>query len=224
MGSGILFDFGGTLDADGLPSVDQFFAHYRALGGRLGGETFGLVFQASDRALDAGLISPRDGFLAMVEKQVGVLTEILPDGQRLDRVEWAHRVHRDTLAAARRNHRVLDELSERFTLGVVSNFFGNLRAVLEELELLGFFHCITDSAIVGIRKPDPRAFQLTAAGMGLPAQECLMVGDNPYADIQGAGAVAMDTCWLAPPDRAVPAGVQPTHRIARLDQLPEMLP
>ena len=52
MGSGILFDFGGTLDADGIPWVDRFFVRYRALGGRLAAGPFGTVFQASDRTLE----------------------------------------------------------------------------------------------------------------------------------------------------------------------------
>ncbi len=224
MRSGILFDFGGTLDADGIPWVERFFSHYHSLGGRLGEIQFRSVFQASDRALDAGIIGPRDGFFETLDQQTRLLVGLLPDGRLVDRTAWTNRVHQDALQAVRRNGPVLDVLSDRFTLGVVSNFFGNLRAVLDELGLLGYFRCVTDSAIVGFQKPDARAFELTCAGVGLPPVECIMVGDNPFADIQGAGAVAMETCWLAPTDRSMPAGVRPTLRIARLDELLEVLP
>ena len=219
MGSGILFDFGGTLDADGIPWVDRFHSHYQSLGGRLGEIQFRSVFQASDRALDAGVIGPRDGFLATLDQQTRLLVGLLPDGRLVDRSAWANAVHQDALCAVRRNRPVLDVLAERFTLGVVSNFFGNLRAVLDELGLLGYFRCVTDSAIVGFQKPNPRAFELACAGVGLPPAECVMVGDNPFADIQGAGAIAMETCWLAPAGRPTPEGVRPTHRIARLQEL-----
>lgn len=223
MGSGILFDFGGTLDADGVPWVDRFFVHYRSLGGRLAAGQFRTVFQASDRTLES-VIEPQDGFLETLDKQTRALATLLPDGGLVDRAAWTRHMHLDTLATVGRNAPVLDSLSDRFTLGVVSNFFGNLRAVLDELGLLEFFRCVTDSNVVGIHKPDPRAFQLTCAGVGLPPSECLMVGDNPFADIQGAAAIPMETCWLAPADRETPDGVEPTHRIARFDELLVVLP
>ena len=49
----LLFDFGGTLDADGLRWSVRFHAAYVAGAGRVGADEFEPIFRASDQALAA---------------------------------------------------------------------------------------------------------------------------------------------------------------------------
>ena len=49
-----------------------------------------------------------------------------------------------------------------------------------------------------IGKPSPRLFRKGCAALGLPADKVLMIGDNPQTDIQGARALGMRTCLVAP--------------------------
>ena len=51
----LLFDYGGTLDADGLPWKERFRQLYRAEGVDPPDAVFGPVFYAADDALPAGL-------------------------------------------------------------------------------------------------------------------------------------------------------------------------
>ena len=44
---------------------------------------------------------------------------------------------------------------------------------------------------VGLRKPDPRIFQLAAERLGATPARCIFVGDNPEADVLGAEASGM---------------------------------
>ena len=39
------------------------------------------------------------------------------------------------------------------------------------------FELVVDSAFVGVRKPDPEIYELTVAGIGVPAEGCLFVDD-----------------------------------------------
>jgi putative hydrolase of the HAD superfamily len=39
------------------------------------------------------------------------------------------------------------------------------------------FELVVDSAFVGVRKPDPEIYELTVAGLGVPASDCLFVDD-----------------------------------------------
>ena len=55
---------------------------------------------------------------------------------------------------------VLRELHERYPMVLVSNFYGNIECVLHEFGFDGLFLDIVESAIVGVRKPDPRIFEL----------------------------------------------------------------
>src|SRR5262249_19706338 len=49
---------------------------------------------------------------------------------------------------------VLGKLRAEYTLGVVSNFYGNLDVVLREFGIRGMFAAAIDSEIAGVRKPD----------------------------------------------------------------------
>ena len=56
----LLFDFGGTLDADGVAWKERFHALYRAEGLDLDGEAFAPAFYAADDPLVGGLPSTTD--------------------------------------------------------------------------------------------------------------------------------------------------------------------
>jgi FMN phosphatase YigB (HAD superfamily) len=70
---------------------------------------------------------------------------------------------------------------------------------LKRFALADFFEVALFSSVVGVRKPDARIFLAALEGMGLPAERCLFVGDNPEADIAGARRVNLHTALLARP-------------------------
>lgn len=219
----ILFDFGGTLDADGLPTVGQFDAAYRAEGGRRDNKTFAAAFRESDRQLAALAGIEQLAYTATVDAQIALLAALLP-GEHA--VEWravAGRVVTAARAIAARNRPLLHTLRAHAQLGVVSNFTGNVDRCLDELGLLDPFAVVADSAVVGHAKPAPALFRTALCALDTSPADALMVGDNPFADIRAAAAIGMRTCWLAPADRPVPDGCTPAHRIAQLPELAEVL-
>src|SRR5882724_597131 len=219
----LLFDFGGTLDADGERWAERFHHAYVAAGGRLALEAFEPLFRQSDRQLELEAATPRLGFRAMIEAQAELLAGLLPDGRSIDSGRVVDRFHRSALEVVQRNRGVLQRLARRYRLGVVSNFMGNLDRCLMDLVLLPFFRVIADSALVGWAKPDPRIFQSALDILGAGGDDAWMIGDNVEADIRPAAALGLCTCWLAPPERAAPIGLVPTGRIARLTDLPDLL-
>jgi FMN phosphatase YigB (HAD superfamily) len=223
MAEAVLFDFGGTLDADGHPWCERFHAGYRALGGRLGLGSFQHQFALADRMLARQPGVSGFGFRRMAEAQVDVLSGLLPDGAELDRDAWAAGFITAACDTAVRNRGVLEQLRRRFELAVVSNFTGNLRPCLEELGLEGCFALVFDSGDIGIHKPDLRLFRAACEGLGRQPEECWMVGDNPFADIEPAARLGCWTCWLAPAERPLPPGLAPTRRIVALGELPAAL-
>jgi putative hydrolase of the HAD superfamily len=221
-----LLDFGGTLDADGVHWSRRFHAAYHAAGGTLEFAAFDPVFRASDAAL-ARLPGVRTlGFRATIEAQARLLSERLPDGRRVDPDAVAAHFHADALRILERNRPVVERLAGRFRLAIVSNFTGNLRPCLEELGLAPLFAALSDSALLGAAKPDPRIFLDTLAALGASPERAWMVGDNFDADIRGAAALGMRTCWVAPPECAAPVGPGtpvPTARIARFADVEPVL-
>lgn len=217
----MLFDFGGTLDADGVYWSPRFHGAYRAAGGSLDFTAFDPVFKATDEAL-ARLPGIRTlGFRAAIGAQARLLAARLPD--RVDVDGMTERLHADAIAIVNRNRPVLARLGQRYRLGIVSNFTGNLQPCLEELDLAKLFTVVSDSTIVGWSKPDPRIFAHTLAALQVPAPRAWMVGDNFEADIRGAANLGMQTCWLAPAERVAPDGPAPTARIRRLPDVERVL-
>ncbi|USA55405.1 HAD-IA family hydrolase [Acinetobacter sp. C32I] len=66
------------------------------------------------------------------------------------------------------------------------------------LGLTEYFSSIIVSEAVGLRKPDPAIFLLSCQQLGVHPQDCIFVGDNELADIQGAQAVGMKSIFFHP--------------------------
>ncbi len=218
----LLVDFGGTLDADGDPWVDRFFRMYVHAGGVIDRNLFRIAFAKSDAQLAVLPGVAAMNYSATVAAQAKLLVAMLPDGGCLDSPALHHGFVAEAAATARRNRPILAELGEAYALAVVSNYQGNLQPCLDELELGDLFDVVSDSEVVGARKPDRRIFDVTLAGLGSDAVDCWMVGDSPPSDIAPATALGMRTCWLAPMGRSA-VGITPTAQIARFDQLPMVL-
>jgi putative hydrolase of the HAD superfamily len=220
--SALLIDFGGTLDADGDPWVDRFFRMYVHAGGVVDRNNFRIAFAKSDDQLAALPGVTTMNYSATVAAQARLLEALLPDGACLASPALHAGFVADAVTLARRNREVLKELGERFGLAVVSNYQGNLQPCLDELELGDLFDVVSDSEIIGARKPDRRIFDVTLRALDRDAASCWMIGDSPPNDIAAAAAIGMRTCWIAPSARSA-VGTAPTARVSRFDQVPTVL-
>jgi putative hydrolase of the HAD superfamily len=79
---------------------------------------------------------------------------------------------------------------------LVSNFYGNIATVLREFSLDGIFQQIVESAVVGIRKPDPRIFTLGVEALDLAPSDVVVVGDSIDKDIIPARQAGCHTVWF----------------------------
>lgn len=231
----LLFDFGGTLDADGVSWQARFYAHYRAEGLEMAAESFAPAFHAADDAL-IGALAPDCDLGETVERLAGNLEAELArrDGSGRAGADCARgrRVASHFLADARaalaRNRPLLETLKARFRMGIVSNFYGNLEAVCHGAGLAAFFDVIVDSHRVGARKPDPAILRAALAPLGARPETTLMIGDSLRRDGEGARRMGMGFIWIAPstaPASTLRAGEAELcqTRAARLLDLAEVL-
>ncbi len=221
----ILFDFGGTLDADGLHWLDRFQAIYA---GRpsLGTEPAGIkaAFYEADRQLEAdpgiascGLRETMRRHVACQLRELGIASAALTE-------ELAAEFAAGAAAALARNRDVLQRLKAAgYRLGVLSNFYGNVATLCDEAGLAPVLDVVLDSAVVGLRKPDVAFFAAALDRLGTRAAETAMVGDSFDRDVRPARALGMHTFWVARqgvecPDLALVDGV-----IESLGELPARL-
>jgi putative hydrolase of the HAD superfamily len=93
---------------------------------------------------------------------------------------------------------VLDELTaDGWAHVVVSNHVPELEELIDALGLSRHFTAVVNSAIVGWEKPNRRIFEAALSRAGYP-QQVWMVGDNPVADIAGAGALGIPGIHVSP--------------------------
>lgn len=72
---------------------------------------------------------------------------------------------------------------------------------LERLRAAPWIDSITTSEEVGAEKPSPRLFGQCIKKAGVPAGECLFIGDSLVKDVKGALDAGMQACLYAPGDR-----------------------
>ena len=218
----ILFDYGGTLDGDAQHWFDHFVRLYAEAGSRLTAAQIKPAFYAADAALPRDPDIERFGLERMVRMHVDLqLAHLGSDDRRLARV-LVDRFVADTRAAWDRNRPVLARLGRRFRLGVVSNSYGNMPALLAEAAL-GEFAIVLDSALVGIAKPDPALYRLALERLALPGDAVLHVGDSWERDVAAAHAAGLRTAWLAPASAALPAEPRDVWRLTTLRELEDLL-
>jgi putative hydrolase of the HAD superfamily len=192
----VLFDFGGTLDADGVPWRERAFRLFRAEALVSAPGVFDRIFYAADDAL-VGAIPPTLSFRdTVVRLFTGVTRGLgLPSADAIAE-RLAVRFLTDSLARLRDNAPFLRRLSERYRLGVVSNFYGNLGTVCSDGGIRSYFTTLVDSARVGCRKPDPAIFHHALDALGVTPETALFVGDSLGRDMAGARAIGLPHIWL----------------------------
>jgi len=193
----ILFDFGGTIDTDGVHWSEMFREVYERNHIRVAKEAFDEAFVASERALPGepgiGEMDFRQLLVRQFGLQLGHLGKAGADGlaERLGR-ECYDEVAA-TVAAARD---LLEAFGKRYLLGLVSNFYGNLVPVCRGLGIDGLFTVMVDSAVEGVRKPDPAIFALALERLGVGAPEAWVVGDSYDRDVLPGKTLGCSTIWL----------------------------
>jgi HAD superfamily hydrolase (TIGR01509 family) len=81
-------------------------------------------------------------------------------------------------------------------LGVVSNSEGKLQELFERLDLERHFELLVDSALEGVRKPDPEIFRRALARLNAAPDAALYAGDIPEVDVVGARAAGIDAVLI----------------------------
>lgn len=112
----------------------------------------------------------------------------------------------------------LAALRERgIRIGIGTDMTARLQFVkLERLGLLHLVDFLVTSEEAGVEKPDPKLFHLCVEKAGVPAQECLFVGDSLKKDVLGSAACGLRGVWFNPMGEKVPAGVRSIQHLTEL--------
>jgi len=183
----IFFDFGGTLDSDGIHWRKRFYDIYLKNGINLTYEDFSKAFFDSDDNLHLRHNLKNLSFDETVYLQVRDVFKYL----RIDDEEKIKSIAKEFIDKSKnyinRNKNVLQKLKEKgIKLGVISNFYGNLESVLKSLGIYDFFDAVADSEVAGYIKPSKEIFDYAINKLNAQKEFSAMVGDSFERDIKSS--------------------------------------
>ena len=204
---GYIFDYGATLDTAGCHWGMMLWHAYQRQQVAIMEQQFREAYVYAERTLGShAIIQPDDTFRKTLEVKLQLEMDYL-----VAHGFWAA----DEAMVAQKREAVLADVYQRVLnitahsrevlarlqamgrpMVVVSNFYGNVNAVLKEFRFDNLFVDVIESAAVGIRKPDPKIFQLGVEALGLPAEEVLVTGDSIDKDIVPARELGCKTAWF----------------------------
>ena len=199
---GYIFDYGGTLDTGGQHWGKVIWHAYERQQVPVSEEAFREAYVHAERTLGKNpIIQPDFTFYKTIETKIRIQLEYLQEKNYVSSVSYYLKKLTDDLYAitcreTAKSREVLLQLKQQYPMVLVSNFYGNIATVLKEFQLDGIFDTIIESAVVGVRKPDPQIFTLGVEALGMQPDEVVVVGDSMDKDIIPAGKAGCHTVWF----------------------------
>jgi epoxide hydrolase-like predicted phosphatase len=188
---GLLVDYGGVLTTDVFSSFEAFCRnegldpHLVATHFRSNPEARQLLFDLEVGTLTEEEFEPRFAAVLGVTEPAGLIDRLF-GGMRAD-----HAMMNAVRAAKDAGVRT----------GLISNSWGKGRYDRSQFPVL--FDGVVISAEVGMRKPDPRIYELGAKAIGLEPADCVFVDDIP-GNLEPARELGMATVHHTGADETVP--------------------
>ena len=169
---GVIFDYGGTIDSRGVHWSWVIWDGYQKAGVNVSLEQFREAYVMAERELaKVRHILPNDNFHDLLVKKMDI--------------EFGYLVEQG-----------LEALSAKYPMMLVSNFYGNVDSVLRDFDVRRYFKGVIESAVVGVRKPNPTLFRLGVDALELPAENIMVIGDSLTKDILPAESLGCKTLWI----------------------------
>lgn len=200
--SGYIFDYGGTLDTGGCHWGRYIWHAYERECVPVDESTFRDAYVFAERELGRNpIVQPDYTFYKTLSVKLHIEMEHIADNiADFDIERWHRAVLEDLYSNVKietaHSRDILFKLKKRFPMVLVSNFYGNIATVLHEFGFDGLFDSIVESAVVGVRKPNPRIFTLGVEALGLDAADVTVVGDSYDKDIVPAHMAGCRTVWI----------------------------
>ncbi|MBR4302638.1 MAG: HAD family hydrolase [Bacteroidaceae bacterium] len=199
---GVLIDFGGTIDTDGRHWYKVFKQAYSCVASAIEDALLRQAYVYAERTLGKNpIIDSQFTFYKTLETKLSLQTDFLRENgcpvtevQSKQILDSCYAVVTTNINKVARPE--LESMSECCPLVLVTNFYGNMNSVLKEFGIDRYFAGIVESAVEGVRKPNPDIFRLAVNRLGVLPADAVMIGDSLSKDILPAMEVGCKTIWL----------------------------
>ncbi len=234
----IVFDYGNTLIPFGRAEVDRFDIRLKTFLQQQFGPFDELQYH---RICERDRLAPYQGnppayresdLNQMVGDLFAALYRRPPIPEELqDIIRFRRAVFVEITDMAGETRDILKDLRADYRLGLLSNYPDGeaIRQSLRKNKADLLFDAVLVSGDIGLVKPHPEVFRQILRSLDIHPSQCLFVGDNWLADVQGARRAGMIAChftkWV-PPERfdPTPEDLLPHATIRDLSELRLLLP
>ena len=221
---GIFFDLGGTLIYP--PSGNWRFSElaYRYFPkNRLSEPAVQAAMAEASRGLDENhLLHSTDEEYAQFYEYYRAVSAAMPELGLTD--GDLRKVTEDKVYNKADNFRLFDASIEtlqavrgKYKLGIISDTWPSIVPLLEYLDILKHFDCITFSFELGTFKPDKRMYEDALSKMGLPSESTVFIDDSAR-NLEGAKGLGINPVLI----RAMP-GIEPVEGILDIEKISGLL-
>ena len=141
---GVIFDYGGTLDTNGMHWAEVLWHYYQQAGVPVDKESFKCAYIHGERTLaKERLILPHHLFYDVLLIKIGIqMNYLIENGLLKDCSETrkyttliAEGCHHFTLSVIDKSRAVVHKMAEKYKTALVSNFYGNIQTILKDFDL-----------------------------------------------------------------------------------------
>jgi putative hydrolase of the HAD superfamily len=221
----VLFDFGGTIDTDGVHWSEKFWEFYERFNIPVQKSDYERAFVATEKELGEVPVLKQATFYETLRKQLKLQFKFLKLDARDERLQsMLDACYQDIDTTVQKARVLIEKLADRYRLGVVSNFYGNLETVCQEFELYRYFSALVDSVAVGLRKPDPAIWSLALKKLEVKPENAWVVGDSYDRDVVPAKHLGCSTVWLKGKSWMTPPSTEAAdYTILKFEELKSIL-
>jgi len=185
----VIFDLFGTL-VDNLPYKEyQSVLEQMASVLTVSSDAFRRLWSETAYARSVGTIRTIEANIEYICQKLGVSADDV-------KIRLVTRIRYDFIANVMRPREdAIDVLSclrsQGFKIGLISNCTTETPLIWKDTPFAPLFDVAVFSSSAGVRKPDPRIYQLTLEELAVKPEECLYVGDGDSQELTGAARVGM---------------------------------
>lgn len=209
----VIFDFGGVF----IDSPFTALLHAAEEAGLDPDLMLRVIFGPYDEDTDHPWHRLERGEVTVIEARDAILAASVEEaGRPIDPFELLA-----SLSGSEIRHEMVEFCRELRAGGIRTGLLTNNAKEFEDfwrplLPLDELFDDVVDSSDVGLRKPDPRIYELALGRLGVAASDTVFVDDAP-GNVAGAERVGIRAVLIGPERRDVPAALAELRRLVAAD-------
>lgn len=112
---------------------------------------------------------------------------------------------------------LLEYLKPNYRLHIITNGFEEVQKhKLIKSKIDHYFNTVTNSEMVGVKKPNPKIFHFALNLAGATKENSIMIGDNYEADILGALNIGLDAICFNYHNSIIDSGIKQVNNIIEI--------